>query len=485
MLAKNHVRMTVVVFSALVGLAQAETQVVFLDFDSGDAPNTLPYSQELRQEIQGTMQRHYDGFDVEFALNKPATGPFAQIVFNEGGGGGLAEDGIDFRNLNRSDRARVNVFPSPYNGASLSDEDLVTQTANVASHELGHMLGLNHDDRLGPIGAGIQDGTQTIFEPDYPGPRDADTRFSLMDNSSPVFHGTDAQWFTARSSVKLALTDGFATTQDAEENDTVSSAQPLSYQNLRVPNRILDGPFAGSGDFSYSAVVVEGSLGLNEPGDPFSEDWFQLEGGQGELLNIEVISTDIPRIVDDLPSGGVDTQVSVHDSAGNLVDYYGVGALNNMRPFGIFGDPAIVDLNLANDDDIFVKVTPDGGDFFGNYELLVHRFNGVLGDANCDNQLDLTDVQPFVDALVLGDYVPKLDINLDGSFNLRDVQPFFDLLSGNAGSDTVNSMLSVSDIHQLLRSVPEPSGLLLMALALTGEAFRRRRNLVVCDECLN
>ena len=54
----------------------------------------------------------------------------------------------------------------------------------------------------------------------------------------------------------------------------------------------------------------------------------------------------------------------------------------------------------------------------------------IIGDINCDGQIDLLDVAPFVDLLGNGSFEPKADINQDGVVNLLDVGPFVDLLSG-------------------------------------------------------
>ena len=56
----------------------------------------------------------------------------------------------------------------------------------------------------------------------------------------------------------------------------------------------------------------------------------------------------------------------------------------------------------------------------------------LLGDLNCDGQINLLDVQPFVMQLSVAIFSAKADINGDGFFNLLDVQPFVDLLAGSA-----------------------------------------------------
>jgi hypothetical protein len=65
-------------------------------------------------------------------------------------------------------------------------------------------------------------------------------------------------------------------------------------------------------------------------------------------------------------------------------------------------------------------------------KLLVTFTGGVItGDVNLDCNVNLLDVQPFVEAISSGTYVEQADINGDGFVNLLDVQPFVDLLSGN------------------------------------------------------
>ena len=59
---------------------------------------------------------------------------------------------------------------------------------------------------------------------------------------------------------------------------------------------------------------------------------------------------------------------------------------------------------------------------------LVGSFN--IGDVNQDHNIDLLDVQPFVDVLTSGNYQVEADCNCDGSVDLLDVAPFVDLLAG-------------------------------------------------------
>ena len=54
----------------------------------------------------------------------------------------------------------------------------------------------------------------------------------------------------------------------------------------------------------------------------------------------------------------------------------------------------------------------------------------LVGDVNLDGEVNLLDVQPFVDALIAMEYLPQADINFDGLLDLQDVAPFVAILSG-------------------------------------------------------
>ena len=58
------------------------------------------------------------------------------------------------------------------------------------------------------------------------------------------------------------------------------------------------------------------------------------------------------------------------------------------------------------------------------------KFPELIGDVNCDGVIDLLDVQPFVDAIMNGEFINKADINQDNVVDLLDVAPFVDLLTG-------------------------------------------------------
>ena len=71
----------------------------------------------------------------------------------------------------------------------------------------------------------------------------------------------------------------------------------------------------------------------------------------------------------------------------------------------------------------------DDGEVTGvdNVKLTV---TALLGDVNCDGDVNLLDVAPFVESITSGSFNPKADISQDGVVDLLDVSPFVELLTG-------------------------------------------------------
>ena len=53
-----------------------------------------------------------------------------------------------------------------------------------------------------------------------------------------------------------------------------------------------------------------------------------------------------------------------------------------------------------------------------------------MTDINCDGEVNLLDVNPFIGLLTTDPFNAKGDLNQDGEINLLDVDPFVKLLSG-------------------------------------------------------
>ena len=64
------------------------------------------------------------------------------------------------------------------------------------------------------------------------------------------------------------------------------------------------------------------------------------------------------------------------------------------------------------------------------FEATVAFDEFLPGDVNQDGNVDLLDIQPFVNLLTSGGFLPEADINGDGVVDLLDVAPFVELLTG-------------------------------------------------------
>lgn len=350
------------------GLAVSTTvsaqQVVLLDFDTGTSGN-INYTAAMRNQIQSIMQDQWSMFDVSFTLTNPG-GQFSTLRFNAGSPGGLA-DQIDFRNLDKTDDAVINV-----DGLGIASSNYVLASANIGSHELGHLLGIRHRDSFGPIGSGVSAPIGPgPFGPNYPGPTNADeTDDHIM--ATPAF-GTPLSgiftqnWLSERSAIKMEFArSGTVISESAAPNDSIATAQPLNLGNMTVPNTISNGDNSGIGDFSVDAISVTGEISSGE-----SQDFYSFQANQGDLFNFEVMSSVLDRI-----GNSIDSMISILDSNGALVDYYGTNATNDDEIETT--DSVIIDLLIPSDGTYYVMVEPFSSGDTGQYELFFHRFNGAV-----------------------------------------------------------------------------------------------------------
>jgi len=337
---------------------------VFVDFDSATAGADHVYTTVERQLILDRIRADYARFDFTFTDTAPTAGAFSTITINDGPSLGLAED-IDFRNLNLGDDATVDVNL----GATTSDQ-FVTLTANVASHELGHLVGLRHGDSFGPIGSGIDPNTvgAGAFLPAFPGLALADeTSFHLLESDGTFIENSVDQFFSERSAIKLEFNEsGTVIGEEVGAKNTFATAQVLSLGSLVVPNTIEVGARAGIGDFDVDAISVIASLDSIDESDLYS-----FQATAGDLFNFEVISNAPNRFINP-----VDPQITILDSAGNPVNYFGQAAFNDDEFETL--DSIIIDLVLPNTDTYFVQVNAFSENDLGDYELFFHRFNGVV-----------------------------------------------------------------------------------------------------------
>ncbi len=374
-----------VALTFVVGASAAHAQqVVLLDFDTGTDGN-INYTQAMRDDIQDLAEGHYADFNLSFTQTTPASGDFSTLFFNSGNPGGLASK-LDFRNQDMSDTAVINV-----DGFGLTTTaDIVSATAIIGSHELGHLLGLRHGDSYGPPGFGLPTSRvpgQASYNPNYPGPENAD-EFDDHLMASPASVGSSLadvltpSWLSERSATKLAN----------NEQGSVQDEGPLIFDSLNVPNTIVSGDNAGL------VFVVDSFVGDGDVSTAGELDQFTFEGSAGDLFTFEVIS----RIINDRVVDVLNPMITVIDPDDMDIDYYGTTPASNDDEFET-SDSIIIDLVLPKDGTYTIEVEasdPPGTDT-GQYELLGYRF--------------ITTEPPICDAN--GPYVAECGINvtLDGT----------------------------------------------------------------------
>ena len=392
-------------------------QLVFVDFDSETTFGEHIYTASERQQIMDEIENDYARFLVVFTDTEPTGIAHSTVTLNDGPAFGIAE-AVDFRNLNMNDNATVNV-----NSGATTSAQFVTLTANVLSHELGHLLGLRHGDSFGPIGSGVDSNTVfgTDFLPSFLGPQDAfETQFHLQESDGVFVEDVVNQFFSERSAIRLTFNEiGTVISEQPGDKSTLATAQTIELRNMIVPNTIEVGDRASLGDFDVDALVVTGSLSTAG-----QVDLYRIEAGAGALLNIEVIS-DV--ISDRFGFESIDPQLTVLDDTGNPVDYYGAPAFNDDE-FESF-DSILIDLILPEDGDYFIQVNAFSSFDTGSYELFVNQFNGVAelglkGDFDDDNDVDIVDVDFYVGNIgsaATGE-LAQLDLSGDGQILFADLE---------------------------------------------------------------
>jgi Bacterial Ig-like domain (group 3)/PKD domain/Bacterial pre-peptidase C-terminal domain/RTX calcium-binding nonapeptide repeat (4 copies) len=356
--------------------AGSQTQWVLLDFDTFTTDGEHVYNQTERDAIQARVTGNYIGPDpnhpwlnVKFkqrASDLPAdvaiSGQYATEYFNRTPSfdrpGGEASE-VDFGNTNLGGytAVQVNGLVGGSEQPDSTSNNIVLLSAKIAAHELAHLMGVRHSDVFGPIGSGVHTPPGSDkFTPNAPPAAAFETFDHLI--SSPATDGTTRfndlgnLYFGPREAIKLAFADhGTILPEQPAAHSAFATAQPLPLAALTVPNTTTGGTEQGL-SFQVGATAVAASIGLDPATGQSDPDFYSFTGRKGDVLSFEVDSVELARL---FGQNTIDSVLSVYDSVGNLVPYYGASAFNDDQ-FETT-DSMLYDVALPADGTYYVKVT--------------------------------------------------------------------------------------------------------------------------------
>jgi len=156
-------------YSALVSLESCQVptptnQIVYLNYDgavgvtigSDYFGQVLPFTnfgysttaKQLAAQVTDLIRKDFTGLDITILSSFESPIPSdphstVHISSNEDSFFGLA-DSVDWYNADHTDNAII--FAGLLDNSNLSQDQFIIATANVAAHELGHLVGLAHTD---------------------------------------------------------------------------------------------------------------------------------------------------------------------------------------------------------------------------------------------------------------------------------------------------------------------------------------------------
>ena len=511
---------TALALASLLPLAvtpASAVQVITLDFDTFtdtvDDPDDFVYSPADRMAVKSILEEIFRApegdpmggmFGLSFEIFDPLAPPppftTSLVKFNAGLFG--AAEGIDFRNLDDADDAEVHAVPTlklfdgtarnPELGGGVwtipeltTPENVVFASAQIAAHEVGHLLGLRHHDAFGPIGAGIGVAADK-YDPVYTGPVGMTlTSQHVMGLNSAVALNANTlltpSHFSERSAIKLNLAaiegeigpNPFVVDESeypgGDAPDVVGDAPdaPIPLAGMPTPNLLESphpwAPIHGGPEFlPVAAAVVTGTIEDRGPGIP-DADHFELFLPEPSRVTVEAISemnVNTTEVVDmnlailDFPSGGLVPYEMDFALTGDQFESTDAILFDVLLPAGAY----------------VVEVFPDMPGDTGDYELLVYAVPDVtfplIGDYNENMIVDAADYTVFRDALEAGEFfLPNRDPANTGMISMAD----FDSWVENFGEFDV-SLLDGPPTT----GVPEPTALCLVLLGTLCLARRSR-----------
>jgi hypothetical protein len=385
------------VWALLAGLllsTPASAQQLFvLDFDtftdtvSDEAKDHL-YSPVQRGAIVDMLNDKFASYPVSFSATAPAMGDYSTIFFNVG----LSEaDNIDFRNLDRSDDARIHI-PKLLEVSGLTPPftpaDLEIASINIAAHEALHLLGTRHHDSYLPIGGGPPTAAIGLdYTPAYIGPAMA-TLTAKEFNSLTTSIGFSAEklldrdlFIGPRSAIKLLLDEFIDLEFDSADANIGTAPQPLELKTIPIPNPFTDPVVSGLRLFADVAVVKEGSIDVKPFSDPPvpESDYYEISAEKDDFIHIEVWSDQL-----DFRLSSFDATVVLRDSVTFTPVPWPTAFFATSFDERESSDAFLWDVRIPVTGTYVIEVTHDYGPgtsepgrMFGEYEMLVYRLRAV------------------------------------------------------------------------------------------------------------
>ena len=308
----------------------------------------------IETNVLAGLRRAYREFDVTF--NPFAGGNSETVSFgltDAGGGFGLA-DSIDYRNrlggqLGRVFAGNFGGFIEAADPRATQIQELSTSLAGTAVHELGHNLGLLHQDSYGNDGFTFTGLGGTSNSGGRQNLNFMATGSTGLGEAQREVDREFSQW----SKLKLEFAEDLtvagppASVAEAGGNNSMATAQGLMLAEMTV---------SGLG-----AVNLVGAIGAaNE------NDWFSFDVTESGFLTASTITDGL--------GGAADTLVSIFDAAGTLLgrtddtnydgDVFGSGTTLRSRDSLLYG------LRFDAAGRYFAQVEGFGSSS-GNYELLL------------------------------------------------------------------------------------------------------------------